>query len=87
VLSSVVYSDDKELRIQKVLDRAFVALQENAADNSVVKVELLLACYRETLVDGLLEQAKEVIMSWGGREMTEGEVRMMGEYNSIVNRK
>lgn len=82
-LCSIVYCADRQERIQQVLDRAYCVLQ--GMDNSVLKCELLLACYREVEMKELLDEAKEVIMSWGGRELTEGEMGMMERWNEIAN--
>jgi len=84
-LSSTVYLDDREERVQALLDKSYEILQ--SMYNSASKCELLLACYREVQVPELLDQAKEVIMSWGGRELTEDEVRMMEMWNGVSGSK
>ncbi|NDV58977.1 UpxZ family transcription anti-terminator antagonist [Bacteroides sp. 519] len=85
--ASIYNNGDKEEKKQALLDRIFVIL--DVLNNSVLKCRLLLICYGEVYEDSLLDDAKTVIMSWGGRELTEDEKGAMGEYNEICisNRK
>ncbi|NDV81539.1 UpxZ family transcription anti-terminator antagonist [Bacteroides sp. 51] len=81
--SSAIYSvEGQEEKVQVVLDRAYAVLQE--LELSLLKCRLLLCCYAETRDKELMLEAKEVILSWGGRELTEEENRVMGMYNDLM---
>lgn len=81
--SSTIYSlEGQEEKMQVVLDRAYAVLQK--LESSLLKCQLLLYCYAEVQDKALMEEAKEIIMSWGGRELTEDEKEMMEMYNGMV---
>jgi len=81
-LNATIYSSiDKQEKVQKMLDRSADVL--NQLDNSTLKCELLLICYQIVEDYELMKQAKEVIISWGGRELTEEEQRMMAKWNEL----
>lgn len=85
-LTTTIYSsDDKQKKIQCILDRSVDVLA--LLDNSFLKCGLLLVCYQVVEDRELLEEAKEVIMSWGGRELTEEEKVMMERWNEIANNR
>lgn len=70
--SVTIYTpEDREAKIQYVLDRAFDVLHR--LKPSLLKCQLLLYCYAQVQDDALKAEAKEIIMSWGGRELTDEE--------------
>lgn len=82
-LSSTIYNvEGQEEKMQVVLDRASKVLQN--LKPSLLKCRLLLHCYAEVHDKILMEEAKEIIMSWGGRELAEGEKEMMRMYNGLI---
>lgn len=83
-LTTTIYSsEDKQKKIQCIVDRSVDVLA--LLNNSVLKCGLLLVCYQIVEDRELLDEAKEVIMSWGGRELTEKEKGMMERWNEIAN--
>lgn len=70
---------------QKLLDRAYYTLKE--LDNSLLKCNLLLHCYAEIREPRLKEEAKEIIVGWGGRHLTLSEIESLEFYNSLINYK
>jgi hypothetical protein len=73
---------DKEEKIQAVLNRAWKVL--DVLPSSAVKYRLLLCCYAEVYEEDLLQEAKEIIDSWQGRELSEEEqatVELYGDYS------
>lgn len=81
--SSAIYNvEGQEEKVQVVLDRAYAVLQKLEA--SLLKCRLLLCCYAETQDKELVQEAKEMIVSWGGRELTEEEEGMMEVYNRLI---
>jgi hypothetical protein len=80
-LSAMAYNIEKqEEKLQTVLDWAIDALLK--LDDSLLKCQLLLYCYTMVQDKELMEEAKEIIMSWGGRELTEEEKEMMGMWET-----
>lgn len=81
--SAVIYTvEDQEVKIQSVLDRAFVVLRK--LDASLLKCQLLLYCYTEVREKELVDEAKDIIISWGGRELIKEEKEAMGMYNGLI---
>lgn len=76
------YDGDREARIQTLLIRSMAVLK--ALPPSLLKCQLLLQYCGEVYEKELLDEAKEIIMSWGGRELSEEEKRMMEEYNNLL---
>lgn len=76
------FNEEREQKTQQVLNRSEKVLNE--LEPGVLKCRLLLGCYKEIPVKELLQEAKEIIMGWGGRELTEEEKTMMEEYNGVV---
>ncbi|KAA6326559.1 hypothetical protein EZS27_024358, partial [termite gut metagenome] len=73
---------DKEEKIQSVLNRSWKVL--DVLPSSAVKCRLLLCCYAEVYEEDLLQEAKEIIDSWQGRELSEEEqaaVELYGDYS------
>lgn len=82
-LSATIYNvEGQDEKIQHVLDRAFEVLQN--LEPTLLKCRLLVYCYAETLDKELMEEAKGIIVSWGGRELTEEEEGVMGMYNGLI---
>lgn len=66
---------------ETLLDRCWVVLGELSA--SLLKCQLLVACYGEVFDENLAEEAHAIIKSWNGRVLTEPE-REVSEYlNSL----
>lgn len=81
--SATIYNvENQEEKVQLVLDRASEVLSK--LESSLLKCRLLLYCYAEVQDKELMEEAKEIIMSWGGRELTGEEEEMMGMWNELV---
>lgn len=73
---------DKEKKKQVLLDRATVIL--DLLPPTLVKCQLLLYCYGEVYDKELLDEAKAIIISWGGRTFTDEEKEMMELYNLFL---
>ena len=81
--SATIYNlEEQEEKLQVVLDRASQVLTR--LEFSLLKCRLLISCYAEVLDKKLLEEAKEIIVNWGGRELTDDEKEMMGVYNELI---
>jgi hypothetical protein len=80
--SSTIYNvENQEEKVQKVLDRAYEVLP--MLEPSLLKCRLLLYCYATVQDKELMEEARRIIISWGGRELTEEEKEMMGMWNEL----
>lgn len=81
--SATIYNlEEQETKLQAILDRAFAVMDK--LEPLLLKCRLLLYCYAEVQDKKLMEDAKEIIVGWGGRELTEEEKEMMGMYNEMV---
>lgn len=61
--SATIYNHgDKEEKVQEVLDRSGKVLGK--ISDSLLKCQLLVACYGETLDEELAQEAREIIDSW-----------------------
>jgi len=81
--SAITYNVEKqEEKLQMILDRTTATLPK--LDNSLLKCQLLLYCYEMVQDKELMEEAKGIIISWGGRELTEEEEEMMWMYNGMI---
>jgi len=81
--SAITYNIEKqEEKLQMTLDRTTATLPK--LDDSLLKCQLLMYCYAMVQDKELMEEAKEIIMSWGGRKLTEEEEEMMGMYNGFI---
>ncbi|MCD7899777.1 MAG: UpxZ family transcription anti-terminator antagonist [Bacteroides sp.] len=67
---------------QAILDRSSAILDQLPA--SLLKCRLLLYCYGEVFVRELLEQAREIMIGWGGRELTDEEKEMLELHNTLL---
>lgn len=67
---AMVYSDSrKEEKIQRILDRASVALDN--LEDSLLKCRLLIFCYGEVFDEELLEEVRHIVDTWGsGRQLS-----------------
>jgi hypothetical protein len=72
---------DKEEKIQAVLNRAWKVL--DVLPSSALKCRLLLCCYGEVYEEDLLKEAKEIIDSWTGRELSEEEKQVERELEEL----
>lgn len=76
------YDGNREVNIQMLLERSGEALKQ--LSQSLLKCKLLLHCYEEILEKELLDEAKEIIVGWGGRELSDEEREMMAWYNELA---
>jgi hypothetical protein len=60
------------------LNRAWEVLDVLPA--SALKCELLIYCYEEVFEDELLKEAKEIIDSWNGKELSRKEQKVIEIY-------
>lgn len=75
---------DKEAKKQAVLDRACKVLCTLPA--SVLKCRLLIYCYGEVYEEELLQEANEIIQSWGDSgELSEEEQEVIKVLERIEN--
>ena len=75
--ATIYDNGDKNQKIQSILGRCWVVLGELSA--SLLKCQLLVACYGEVFDENLAEEAHAIIKSWNGRVLTEPE-REVSEY-------
>ncbi|WP_455583980.1 UpxZ family transcription anti-terminator antagonist [Bacteroides sp.] len=68
---------NKNQKIQSVLDRSWKVLDELPA--SLLKCQLLVACYSEVFDENLAKEAHAIIDSWTGREWSVEE-REVSDY-------
>ena len=73
---------DTEDKRQTILNRASEVIDQLPA--SLLKCRLLLYCYGEVYDKGLIDEARQIIMSWGGRELTLEEQEMMELHNDLL---
>lgn len=66
---------DKNQKIQSVLNRSWEVLDKLSA--SLLKCQLLVACYSEVFDEELAKEAHVIIDSWTGRELTPAEVEVV----------
>lgn len=62
---------DKEHKKQVVLNRAWRVLDK--LPDSLLKCQLLVACYGEVFDEEMAQEAHTIIDSWGGRELSDPE--------------
>lgn len=74
---------DKEAKKQAVLDRACKVLCTLPV--SVLKCRLLIYCYGEVYEEELLQEANEIIQSWGDSELSEEEREVIKVLERIEN--
>lgn len=73
---------DREDKKQQILDRASSIVDQ--LPSSLLKCQLLLYCYGEVYDKELIEEARQIIISWGGRELTQEEREMMELHNDLL---
>lgn len=66
--ATIYDNGNKNKKIQILLDRSWKMLDQLPA--SLLKCQLLVACYAETFDDELAKEAHEIINSWEGRNLT-----------------
>ena len=72
---------DKNQKIQKLLDRSWKVLDQLPA--SLLKCQLLVACYGEVFDEDLSKEAHVIINGWKGRELTLAECEVIEYLNSL----
>lgn len=81
--SATIYGDSTtNKRKQVILDRSVAVLEHLAP--SLLKCRLLLYCYAEAFDKELLDEARVIIESWGGRELTNEELEMLEFQNDLL---
>lgn len=74
--NATAYSNgDKEERIQTLLNRSWELLDRLPA--SLLKCQLLVACYGEVFDETLAQEAHAIMDSWNGRELTKERREVM----------
>ena len=80
--NATIYNpDDKEERIQTVLNRCWEILDR--LPDSLLKVQLLTYCYGEVFEEELATDAHQIIESWGSRELTADEMEIVETLRSM----
>lgn len=72
---------NKNQRIQSILDRSWDVLP--LLPVSLLKCQLLVACYGEVFDEGLSKEAHAIIDSWEGRELTLAECEVIEYLHSL----
>ena len=65
--ATIYDNGNKNKKIQTLLDRTWKVLDQLSA--SLLKCQLLVACYAETFDDELAKEAHEIINGWEGRDL------------------
>lgn len=81
-LATIYNVEGQEEKVQTLLNRTYAVLHN--LEPTLLKCRLLLYCYAQTHDKELMEEAKEIIVSWGGRELTEEEKEVMKVYNGMI---
>ena len=66
---------DKEEKIQSVLDRCWAIIDK--LSTSLLKCQLLVACYAEVFDEELAKEAHEILDSWKSRKLSEEETEAL----------
>lgn len=69
--ATIYDSGNKEAKKQSILNRSWKILDRLPA--SLLKCQLLTACYAEVFEEELAQEAHAIIDSWSGKELTEKE--------------
>ena len=72
---------DKNQKIQKLLDRSWEVLP--LLPVSLLKCQLLVACYSEVFDEDLAQEAHAIMNSWTGREWTKAECEVSDYLDSL----
>ena len=72
---------NKNLKIQSLLDRSWQLLGQLSA--SLLKCQLLVACYSEVFDEDLAREAHAIMNSWTGREWTKAECEVSDYLESL----
>ena len=72
---------NKNTKIQLLLDRSWKVLHQLPA--SLLKCQLLVACYAETFDDELAEEAHGIINTWEGHDLTLAEREVFDYLESL----
>ena len=81
--SATIYNHgDKEEKVQEVLDRSGKVLGK--LSDSLLKCQLLVACYGETLDEELAEEAHKIMSGWGGL-LTAEQQNISDELQNVEN--
>lgn len=73
---------NKNQKIQKVLDRSWKVLDRLPA--SLLKCQLLVACYGETFEEELAQEAHAIIDTWSNRDLTVAEREVLEYLECLV---
>lgn len=66
---------DKEEKIQSVLDRCWAIIDK--LSTSLLKCQLLVACYAEVFDEELAKEAHEILDGWKSRKLSEEETEAL----------
>jgi hypothetical protein len=72
---------DKDEKIQSILDRSWEVLGNLPA--SLLKCQLLVACYSEVFDEELTEEAHTIINTWQGRKLSEAEREVIDDLHIL----
>lgn len=72
---------DKDEKIQSVLDRSWGILEHLSA--SLLKCQLLVACYAEVFDEDLAREAHTIINSWSGRSLSIEEQEIIEDLRNL----
>ena len=79
--ATIYDNGNKNKKIQTLLDRSWKVLDQLSA--SLLKCQLLVACYAETFDDELAKEAHEIINGWEGRDLTLAEREVFDYLESL----
>lgn len=79
--ATIYGSDDKETKLQTILDRAAHALEQLPA--SLLKVRLLACCYGEVYEQSLLDEARAIIDGWGSGALSDEQQEVVKELRNV----
>jgi len=72
---------DKDDKIQSLLDRSWEVLNKLPA--SLLKCQLLVACYAEVFDEELAAEAHTIISSWIGKELSDEEQEIIDDLHGL----
>ena len=79
--ATIYDNGNKNKKIQALLDRSWKVLDKLPA--SLLKCQLLVACYAETFDDELAKEAHTIINGWEGRDLTLAEREVFDYLESL----
>lgn len=84
--SATIYDcGDKERKKQVILDRFWEILDQLPA--SLLKCQILIACYAEVFDENLAQEVHAIINSWGHRELSEDEKEIIRNLRELEKKQ